>query len=289
LDDAEFQRLIRAEVGGDPVLLNRYEKDTRTDSYVFDSSAPTVSNLSLKETDNELSLTFEADESIEPDGAIRVRFDGPGPGEGYTFDESDFDEEENGDEYSYALDTDHSPVEKTGRYTAVIEVAGARGESDSYVFGSEPTIHNVVLGTDGDGHLALSFETGAQLHSISVRVDGPDGDTAYSFDDSDFEKTEKDDEGTYTYTLESTRDYTGDGQYSAWIEEAVDSDGTNGANGESDRYEYGSSPSVFDVRLENDGSDNLAFRFKTHEPLGTDPSDLRVSIETTEGEEGVAA
>src|SRR6056297_1014429 len=132
---------------------------------------------------------------------------------------------------------------------------------------SAPTLSSVTLENDGSDDVALSFESSEQLDVIAVTVDGPNTTDAYSFSRSDF--TESGD-GPYTYTLSTNQAYDdGDGTYTAAVDNATDSDGNDGADGtQTDTYTLDTTaPTVSNVNLGNDGSDNLALSFESSEQL----------------------
>jgi hypothetical protein len=132
-----------------------------------------------------------------------------------------------------------------------------------------PSVSGVTLGNDGNGNLQLSFDADKQLGSdpadIGVSVDGPDSGTNWrDFDRGDFIETENDD-GTYTYTLQTTEGYSdGSGTYTATVDDAVGIDGNNGG-------ENGVGTDLFD-RYDYAGNDPTAIQFNNFQGFTADAS-----------------
>ena len=131
------------------------------------------------------------------------------PGEGFTGTDS----------YTYTVEDDDGA--ESGEATVTIEV------------NAPPTVSNAALSSDGAGNLDFSFQTDEQLGSdasdIAVSVDGPNTPDVYSFDRTDFSESGS---GPYTYALATTQAYDdGAGTYAVSVDDAVDPDGADGADG----------------------------------------------------------
>jgi hypothetical protein len=254
-----------------------------SDSYTLDTSAPTLSNVSLENDGNDnLAFSFESDEALGTNASdLAVRVDGPSTAAVYSFDRTDFTESGSGP-YTYTLSTTQAYDDGDGTYTAAVEDAldpsgndGADGsQSDTYTLDTTaPTISGVTLGNDGSDNLAFSFDTsepiGGSGSDLAVSVDGPSTTNVYTFGRSDFSETDNGD-GTYTYTLQATQAYDdGSGTYTAAVDDAVDPAGNDGADGsQTDSYSFDpNAPALSSVTLADDGAGNLALSFESNEPL----------------------
>jgi hypothetical protein len=123
------------------------------------------------------------------------------------------------DSYTYTVEDDDGA--ESGEATVTIEI------------NAPPTVSNVALSSDGAGNLDFSFQTDEQLGSdasdIAVSVDGPNTPDVYSFDRTDFSESGS---GPYTYALATTQAYDdGAGTYAVSVDDAVDPDGADGADG----------------------------------------------------------
>jgi VCBS repeat-containing protein len=273
---------------------------SQTDSYTFDATAPTISggtvaadnayvDVSFSEgvyansdgsgalTTGDLTLTFAQNGGSATDatiddvtttggtalsgGEVEVRVqisltNGPA----------------SGDETVEIQPTDASSI-----YDDAGNAMGSSETTDPLSLNDQkaPSITNVTLGNDGAGNLTFSFDADEQLGSgtsdIAVTVDGPSGGSdVYSFNGGDFTETDNGD-GTYTYVLSADQAYDdGDGTYQAAVDAALDLAGNDGATGESDTYTLDTTaPTISNVTLSNDGSDNLAFSFDSDETLSS--------------------
>ena len=118
---------------------------SQTDSYSFDGTAPTISNVSLGISSGNLSFSFDSDEQLGTSATdITVSVDGPTSGaDVYSFDRTDFSESGTGP-YTYTLSTTQPYDDGDGTYTAAVDDAldqagndGADGtQTDSYNYDS---------------------------------------------------------------------------------------------------------------------------------------------------------
>jgi len=195
-----------------------------------------------------ITNTFDSDEQL---ATIQVDITGA---ETATLTESDYTESGSGP-YTYTATYDATT---DGDYTLTLVTAedaagndGAASQSATVTVGG--AISAVSLGDDGSGNLSFSFDSDTQLGTatsdIAVTVDGPNTTDVYSFTRDDFSESGS---GPYTYALSATQAYgDGNGTYTAVVDTANDSGGTNLANGESDTFDF-SSVTVVDDFEDND-------------------------------------
>jgi len=282
-----------------------------SDSYSYsgggDTTSPTVSNVQLTESSGNLAFTFDSDEQLGGNaGDLQVTVDSPNTGTDWkTFDRNDFSETQNRDgSYTYTLTTTQAYDDGSGSYTATVDDAkdsagnngGVNGDgswlSDGYDTSdtTAPSISGVSI-SESSGIMAISFDSDEQLGTgsgaIQVSVSGPNG-ASYSFDRSQF--TESVSGGTYTYTLLTGQSFNdGDGTYTVSVDDAKDGNGNNGGtngagSGLTDTYSYSdtTAPSISSVTLDKSG-DRIKVSFVSDEKLGTDPTDIKVSIDEPDG------
>lgn len=206
---SEFSASVPVESPNDPPVAE-------DDSDQTEEGEPTATDVLANDSDPDGSLDESSVqvESGPTDGTItgvdgstgEVTYD---PGEGFTGTAS----------YTYTVaDTEGA---RSGAATVTIEVS------------APPTVSNVALSGDGAGNLDFSFQTDEQLGSdasdIAVSVDGPNTPDVYSFDRTDFSESGS---GPYTYALATTQAYDdGAGTYAVSVDDAVDPDGADGADG----------------------------------------------------------
>lgn len=218
----------------------------QSDTVTVDTIPPTISNFTATNPQfQDVEVSFDSDKQLgNSTGDITVSISGAETG---TLNRGDFTETGNAP-YTY---TGTYIGSTDGDYTTTLDDAkdsagnnGASGQSDTVtVDTTAPSISNVTLQNDGSDNLDFSFESNEQLGSnsfdIAVTVDGPNTNNVYSFNRSNFSETGN---GPYTYTLTVTQPYDdGDGQYTATIDSAIDLFGNDGASGQNDSIQIGSS------------------------------------------------
>jgi len=186
-------------------------------------------------------------------------------------------------EIHYAEVSDSSsygPFEPDGSGITADTGAGVAGTGLATLDASAPNVTSISLDNDGSDNLDLSFETDEQLGgetaNLTVTVDGPSTTDVYTFDRDEFSESGS---GPYTYALTTTQSFgDGEGTYTATVDTAEDSNGNDGASGESDSYDFSSGAAIRNVALSEDDGD-LALSFDADEELGDDTDDIDVTVD----------
>jgi hypothetical protein len=139
-----------------------------------------------------------------------------------------------------------------------------------------PTIFGVTATNPQSQDVKVTFQSSEQLGSnasdLSVEISGAESNVLAR---SDFTESV-----TGPYTYEGTYTGSSDGDYTATIQVAKDPQGNDGANGQSDTVTVDTTaPTISNVTLQNDGSDNLDFSFESNEQLGSNSSDIAVTVD----------
>jgi len=241
---------------------NMQDPDT-SNTFEVDTIAPTISSFqTTNPSGQDVLVSFNVSEQLS---TIDVDISGAETG---ALSTGDFTETANGDgTYNYTATYAGS---SDGTYTATLNTAadaagndGAGGQTDSVtVDTTAPTVSGVTLDGDGNGNLALSFETdealGSEAADVTVTVDGPSTTDAYAFDRADFGESESG--GTYTYTLGVTQAYDdGYGSYTAVVDDARDAAGNNGGengagSGLTNDHTYSPAPTITDFVVTDQSS-----------------------------------
>ena len=166
--------------------------------------------------------------------------------------------------------------------TVTVAVVDAHGNieyarQDVSVDSQAPTVSNFAVTNPSSQDVKVSFTTDEQLSSISATVSGAeDGLLSGIGAEDDFAESETD--GTYTY--EATYSGAADGEYTITLDSAIDANGNDGASTESDSVTVDTTgATVENLQLSNDGSGNLQMSFDSNEQLGSDASDISVSVD----------
>jgi hypothetical protein len=252
---------------------------SQSDTITVDTVAPTISNVTLQNdgSDN-LDLSFDSSETLS---SLSITVDGPNATDVYSFNLSDFTESGG----TYTLSTTQSYNDGVGTYTAIVDSAvdssgnnGANGESDTYQLldSTAPTIYNFGSTNPQNQDIEVSFDSDKQLGNstgdITVSISGAETGT---LNRGDFTET-----GNAPYTYTGTYVGSTDGDYTTTLDDAKDSAGNNGASGQSDTVTVDTTaPSISNVTLQNDGSDNLDFSFESNEQLGSNSFDIAVTVD----------
>jgi PGF-pre-PGF domain-containing protein len=126
-----------------------------------------------------------------------------------------------------------------------------------------PSLTGVSATNPSGQNIVISFDSDVQLSSISVSLSGPETAT---FNSAEFTGT--DNGGSYTYT--TTYVGSSDGTYTVSVDTATDSEGNNGANGESDDVTIDTTaPVISSFSVTNPSGQDVQVRFDSDERLGT--------------------
>jgi PGF-pre-PGF domain-containing protein/PGF-CTERM protein len=116
------------------------------------------------------------------------------------------------------------------------------------------------------------LETDEEIDTIAISVSGAEGALL------GFDNITKSGSGPYTYTASYSA--TNDGDYTVTLDTAADAVDNDGADSESDTVIVDTSaPSITNVSLDNDGSDNLELSFESDTRLDNEPTDVSVSVD----------
>jgi PGF-pre-PGF domain-containing protein len=197
--------------------------------------APTLSNVAATNpSGQDVQVSFDSDTQLS---TISVSISGA---ETAPLTEADFTESGSAGSYTYTATYAGS---SDGTYTATVDTAkdsegndGANGESDSVTIDTTaPTISSYAVSNPSGQDVQVSFDSDEQLSSISVSISGAETAT---LTEGDF--TETDNDGSYTYS--ATYAGSSDDTYTATVDTAKDSEGNDGADGQSDSVSIDTTP-----------------------------------------------
>ncbi|WP_415378730.1 PKD domain-containing protein [Halosimplex sp. TS25] len=251
---------------------------------VTDPTAPTVSAVSLGESEGDLTLTFE---SSEPLDTLSVTVDGPNSGTDWvTFTRNDFTELDRQDGYSYELSVTQAYDDGDGVYAATVDDAvdaagnnggenGAGSDLSATYDTSGPSVESSSVDVvDGPGS-ASSLQVDAFYASGLLQVQIKDSEGSYELADDGITASTRI-ETTVTVSDDNPRALIGNGHDVSWTR-TDNGDGTttlviSGRPSETDHYFP--SPDTWPGDLTATDHRDLSMTFAT-DSMSSFPSDRR--------------
>ncbi|MGQ3330833.1 beta strand repeat-containing protein [Halorubrum sp. FL23] len=200
------------------------------DTVSIDTTAPEISAFSVDNTEGQtVEVSFDSNEEVD---MISVTGDRNAP-----LDQSDFDENSDGDGFTYTATLSEGT---DGTFGATLDTAedaagndGASDQIDSATVDTMVETTSLTATNDNGQEITVTVEADEQLSDLSATVDG----TTLSGVGTGFSETDNND-GTYTY--EATYDAGANGEYTVTLDSASDTnDNTDDSPGLDDTVTVG--------------------------------------------------
>ncbi|WP_096390778.1 surface glycoprotein [Halopenitus persicus] len=199
--DTDVTPEVTYAAGSDDIVDADQQDKEHTDqtfSSTTDGAAPSITQVSLSESNEELDLSFNSSEPItEQDSDIQVTVDSPNSENQYQFDGSDFSEsaENNDGTYGYELTTTQAYDDGTGTYTASVDDAidatdnnGGNNAEDVSGLTDDVTVDTLASisaspdGTEQSANHTVTWTLGSQTDVQTYEIDYDTGSGANGAD-----------------------------------------------------------------------------------------------------------
>jgi len=241
----------------------------QTGTATVDTRVPQISKYTVSNpTGQTIDVSFDSNEQLE---SIEVSISGA---ESATLTMVNFTEADNGDTYGYTATYVGS---SDGVYEAELETAaddadnnGAFSQRETVtVDTTAPTISEFSISNPTAQNIRVTFDADERLDTIGVSIDGTESASLFR---SDFVGAETDD----GYTYAATYGVVYDGNYTATLETAADSDGNDGASGQNATVIVDTTPpTISNYSVSNPSGRNVSVTFEADERLDS----INVSVD----------